>query len=231
MRIGVDLDQFSNVVFKDLDCSSTSPAALYGCGKGSDGAPYRSRGEIKPASSFQLGIGRDIGNRFRVEFVALYKPNFTFDGNANFLAADREQHVRARLSSFIGFISCFIDFHAVGDRIPGPISPYVGVGVGASRNRISQTVMTFPATSTMVPGDRHSDFAWSATAGIAIPVNDQLKLDLAWRLSDFGKVQTGQGMGSVVWRNGAREPLALNLGATQARLKGSGVSLSLRYSP
>ena len=36
--------------------------------------------------------------------------------------------------------------------------------------------------------------------------------------------------GRVVWRDGSREPLPLDLAPTKARLKGHGVRLSLRYA-
>ena len=44
LRGGIGLDRPGNTAFTDTDCSSTVPAALYGCGTGGDGAPYRSAG-------------------------------------------------------------------------------------------------------------------------------------------------------------------------------------------
>ena len=41
LRAGIGLDRAGKTVFTDRDCSSASPAALYGCGTGGDGAPYR----------------------------------------------------------------------------------------------------------------------------------------------------------------------------------------------
>ncbi|MCY4499492.1 MAG: hypothetical protein OXC14_19690, partial [Rhodospirillaceae bacterium] len=42
LRGGIGLDRSDRTAFSDTDCSSTAPAALYGCGAGDDGAPYRS---------------------------------------------------------------------------------------------------------------------------------------------------------------------------------------------
>ncbi len=47
--------------------------------------------------------------------------------------------------------------------------------------------------------------------------------------TDLGKVRADRGPGRVVWRNGSREPRPLDLAPTEARLKGHGVRLSLRY--
>ena len=46
VRAGLGLDRAGKTVFRDRDCSSASPAALYGCGTGGDGAPYRSVGHF-----------------------------------------------------------------------------------------------------------------------------------------------------------------------------------------
>ena len=68
------------------------------------------------------------------------------------------------------------------------------------------------------------------TAGVAAGLDERVTLDLAWRYTDFGEVRTGQGAGRVVWRDGSREPLPLDLAPTRAKLAGHGVRLSLRYA-
>ena len=90
--------------------------------------------------------------------------------------------------------------------------------------------MTFPATTTTVPGESRTGLAWMATAGVSAALNERVSLDLAWRYSDLGEVRTARGPGRVVWRDGSREPLLLELAPTKARLKGHGVRLSLRYA-
>ena len=39
LRAGIGLDRPGEAAFTDKDCSSTVPAALYGCGSGRAGAP------------------------------------------------------------------------------------------------------------------------------------------------------------------------------------------------
>ena len=96
--------------------------------------------------------------------------------------------------------------------------------------RIGKTVMTFPATTTTVPGGGQTGLAWMATAGVAVALDERVSLDLAWRYTDLGEVRTPRGPGRVVWRDGSREPLPLDLAPTKARLKGHGIRLSLRYA-
>ena len=68
------------------------------------------------------------------------------------------------------------------------------------------------------------------TAGVAAVLNARTTLELAWRYSDLGEVRTGRGAGRVVWRDGSREPLPLDLAATRATLSSHGLRLSVRYA-
>ena len=159
-----------------------------------------------------------------------YRPDFAFEGRANFLAPERRQDVSAKLSSVSGMLAGFVDLAALGLPKPGPFAPFLGAGIGAARTRIGKTTMTFPATTTIVPGGSRTELAWMATAGVAVALGERVTLDLAWRYSDLGEVRTPRGPGRVVWRDGSREPLPLDLAPTKARLKGHGVRLSLRHA-
>lgn len=229
LRGGIGLDWPGETVFTDTDCSSAAPAALYGCGTGGDGASYRSAGDFGAVPAVELGLGYATG-AIRFEALVEYRPRYTFEGRANFLAPDRRQDVSAKLSSVWGMLAGFVDLAALGLPKPGPFAPFIGAGVGVAHNRIGKTTMTFPATATTVPGGNRTGLAWMATAGVAAELNPRVTLDLAWRHSDLGEIRTRRGPGRVVWRDGRREPLPLDLAPTKARLKGHGVRLSLRYA-
>ena len=229
LRSGIGLDRPSGTAFTDTDCASTVPAALYGCGTGGDGASYRSAGDFGTVPAVELGIGYATG-AIRFEALVENRPRYTFEGRANFLAADRRQDVSAKLSSVSGMLAGFVDLAALGLPKPGPFAPFIGGGVGVAHNRIGKTTMTFPATTTTVPGGSRTGLAWMATAGVAAVLDARATLDLAWRYSDLGEIRTPRGPGRVVWRDGSREPRPLDLVPTKARLKGHGVRLSLRYA-
>ena len=213
----------------DIDCASTSPAALYGCGRGGDGTPRRSVGEFGTVAAAQLGLGYAVASSLRLEVVAAYNPRLAFDGHANFLQPGRQQAVQADVSSLTAMFAVHIDLDQLGVPMLGPFKPFVGVGLGAARTRIEEMRMTFPRTTTIVPSGRGTDTVWMLTAGLAAMLQERTTLDLAWRYADLGEVWTGRGAGQVVWRDGSREPLHLDLAATQARLKCHGLRLSLRY--
>ena len=229
LRGGIGLDRPGEAVFTDTDCSSTVPAALYGCGTGGDGASYRSAGKFGTVPAVELGLGYATG-AIRFEALVEYRPHFTFEGRANFLAPDRRQDVSAKLSSVSGMLAGFVDLAALGLPKPGPFAPFLGAGIGIAHTKIGKTAITFPATTTTVPGGSRTGLAWMATAGVAVALGERVTLDLAWRYSDLGEVRTPRGPGRVVWRDGSREPLPLDLAPTRARLRGHGVRLSFRYA-
>ena len=229
-RGGIGLERSTDAVFMDLDCSSTSPAALYGCGRGGDGAPNRSRGGFGTTPVLEAGLGYVAGPAARLEVLVEYRSHLTFEGRANFLAPERRQTVTADLSSISAMLAGFLDLPALGPARFGPFDPFVGAGVGVVHNRIGETRMMFPRTTTIVPGARRTGFAWMVTAGVATALSERTTLDLAWRYTDLGAVHTGRGEGRVVWRDGSREPLLLDLAATRAQLRSHALRLSLRYA-
>ncbi len=230
LRLGIGLDRPGKAAFTDdTDCSSTVPAALYGCGIGGDGAPYRSAGEFGTVPAVELGPGYAAG-AFRFEALVEYRPRYTFKGRANYNPPHVRQDVSAKLSSVSAMLAGFVDLTALGVPKPGPFAPFLGAGIGAAHTRIGETTMTFPVTTTTVPGGSKTGPAWMATAGVAMALDDRVTLDLAWRYSDLGEIRTPRGPGRVVWRDGRRVPRPLDLAPTRARLRGHGVRLSLRYS-
>ena len=229
-RAGVGLDGSRNTRFEDRDCASASPAALYGCAQGIDGAPLRSRGDFGKTESFELGVGYVVAPALRIEAFVEYRPDFAFDGRANFVQTAARQDVSADLSALSGMLAAYLDLSGVGLPRLGPLRPFVGAGAGLSRVEIEQTRMRFSRTTTVVPGERRVDFAWMLAAGFALPLGEKATLDLAWRYADFGEVETGRGRGRIVWRDGSREPLELDLAETRAELSGHGLRLSLRWS-
>ncbi len=230
VRGGIGLERPAESTFADLDCSSTSPAALYGCGRGSDGAPYRSRGGFGTTPALEAGLGYIAGPAGRLELLVEYRPRLAFEGRTNFLAPERRQTVTADLSSVAVMLAGFLDLPGLGLPKLGPFDPFVGAGTGIVRTTIGETRMMFPRTTTIVPGASRSGFAWMVTAGVATALTERATLDLAWRYTDLGAVRTGRGEGRVVWRDGSREPRLLDLAATRAKLRSHGLRLSLRYA-
>ena len=87
VRGGFLVDWSDDTRFQDENCSSQDPYALYGCGTGNDGAPLSSRGGFGTFAGLELGLGYVILPYLRLEAGMQYRPDFSFDGSANFTPA------------------------------------------------------------------------------------------------------------------------------------------------
>lgn len=229
LRVGGSLERAEETRFKDKSCSSTTPAALYGCGAGNDGSPKSTLGDFGTMAGFELGVGRLVTPALRLEAVLQHRPSFSFKGRANFVQTTARQPVSADLSSLSGMIAGYVDLPQLGLGKLGPFSPFFGGGAGVSRIHIGETRMEFPKTATIVPGGQRVGFARMLTAGVGIELTETVALDLAYRYTNSGVAETGRGTGRIVWRDGSREPLELSLAETRAKLSGHGIWVSLRY--
>ncbi len=229
LRAGFVLDGSEPTRFQDQDCSSTAPAALYGCGNGVDGAPLSTRGDFGTTAAFDLGLGYQALPALRLEAMLQHHPRISFKGRANFRQTTDRQDVSAELSTLTGMLAGYVDLPALGLPRLGPFASFAGAGAGFSRIRIDDTRMEFPRTRTLVPGGRRTGFAWMATAGIAVALGDRVTLDVAWRYTDYGTVETGKATGRIEFRDG-RPAIPLPLARTRAELRRHGWVLSLRYA-
>ena len=232
VRAGVGLDRSSEARFRDADCAAH---ALYGCGAGTDGAPYGALGDFGAITGVEVGIGYRAAPALRIEGLVQSRPRAAYAGRANFLAADRRQSVSADLTVLSGLAAAYADLAELGLPGLGHLRPFVGGGAGVSRIALDETTMTFPRTMTLVPAGRRTSLAWMAAAGLAMPVGRAATLDLAWRYLASGRAATGAGTGRVLhhdgsihYRNG--RPNEFQLGETHARLASHGLQLSLRYA-
>ena len=66
LRAGIGFDRPAETRFMDNDCSSVSPAALYGCGTGGDGVALRSLGDFGTVAGVEFGIGHILTRATRV---------------------------------------------------------------------------------------------------------------------------------------------------------------------
>lgn len=229
LRVGLGFDLPTETEFRDkVNCASTEPAALYGCGLGGDGASYRTLGDFSTATGFEVAIGGPVAHAVRMEAIVEYRPRLAFSGLANYLPPEQRQDVSVDASALSGMVAAYTDLPALGLPRLGPFDPFVGAGIGVARNRTGETQMMFQKTTTHVPGGHRTGFAWMVTAGVSTALGESTTLELAWRYSDLGTVETATGGGRVVWNDGSNE-IPLNQGATEAHLRSHGLRLSLRY--
>ena len=225
LRLGIGMDLSNQTAFMDVDCRSVSPSHLYGCGRDPTGAPRRGLGNFGTPPVLEFGFGREFGSTMRYELLFEYRPRFKFNGEANFISdPTREESVRARLSSLSAMVAAFVDL----DRSKSANSPFVGIGIGMARNRVGATTMTFPTTMTILPGNSSSDLAWMVTAGFGVALDERSTLEVAWRYTDLGRVQTGTGTARRLGRSTGTIQRSWLTAPTQARITGHGLRVSVR---
>ena len=233
LRAGISLDWSNDAHFQDSAEACVSPTHLYlprqgTCNRlGNDGAPLRTVGDFGAIPGFEIGVGYAALPFLRLEGIVQYRPRFSFEGLSNFrdIPTEYRQEVSADVSARSAMLAAYIDLSKLG-----PFSTFFGGGIGLSRMDIDESRMELPGTTFVVPAGHRTNLAWMLTAGVAMPMGERTILDLAWRYIDSGTVETGRGVGRVVWRDGSRDPLPLDLAETQARLSSHGLQASIRYA-
>lgn len=225
VRAGAAYERSRETGFRDLDCASAAPPALYGCGASEAGGPLTARGGFGSTAAMEVGLGRRISPWFRIEANLAYRPDLDFRGQANFVRTPGEQRTTADASSLAAMGVIYADL-----GLYGRMRPFLGVGIGAARNRIGAVRFDFPGlgagAATIAPGDSRTGLAWMATAGFSTEVSTRLTVDLAYRHVDLGQMRTAAGPAEIVRAAGVRR---LDVAATRASLASQGVAASLRW--
>ena len=232
LRLSVGYETANDTRWQDNDCGSTLPPALFGCGSGVDGRALGAYGDFGPTPAFEIALGKTVHSLFRLEAVLAQRNGFEFVGNANFTGAGPVQPVSSSVSQFSAMAFGYVDLSLLFGLTPGDIEPYLGAGIGVARNRTSPVTYTFPGLTqpawTIVPGGGSYQFALAATAGLGWPLTNNLMLDIAWRFSDYGRVETDSGTMEI--QRGARPPTALVIDSTYATLRSHAIYTGLRLS-
>jgi len=229
LRAGIGAAQSGGATFLDEDCATTSPAPLYGCGDGYDGRPYGSYGDFGSSMVFEAALGIELTPYLRLEGELSYRPGFAFEGQVNYPSSGTDQPVTGDVNQMGAMAFTYLaPLAALGSD--APLQPFIGGGLGLSHNEIGEMRMEFPALAqprySVTPDGGRTDVAWAVTAGLSYDVSDALSLDLAWRYSDFGKVETESGNLFIQRHNGTRD---IAIGATEADFTAQSVSLSARW--
>ena len=226
-RFGAGVDWPETGGFKDTNCASKQPPALFGCGAGNDGRRLGATGGFDPALVVEGALGYRFNRWMRAEALLSWQPDLDFKGQSNFRgAAGSNQPVNGAVSSVAGFGVAYVDLPRVGG-----LRPFLGAGLGVARNQSESLNFRFPGigatAATTIPGGSSTDLAYLLTAGVSLPLSARLDLDLAYRFSDLGNVKTSSGQATVV--RPART-FTIPIEGTSADLKAHGLLVSLRYA-
>lgn len=143
--------------------------------------------ELGDSPVFTGAFGWRFSENLRAELELAYHPDYAVEEHLSAMGTEIE--VDAEISALSAMVNGYYDFPM------GNFTPYVGVGIGASRNRIfdiRNTALNGPSAGLSVigEGDTTTGTAYQVILGVDVPVNDNLSFNVAFHYVDLGKVKT-----------------------------------------
>lgn len=205
LRFGLGAGESFDAVFFDRDCSSTSPASLFGCGAGPDGLPRGGYGNFGSFAASEIAIGFWFSERTRAELGLSVTNDINFRGQSNFTGITVGQApISTNGSSMAMMVHGYYELRDRGQGVR--LVPYLTLGAGISHNRIDDMTYSFPSlgptSATIVPGGSSTAIAVSAGFGVDVKISESMALDVGYRFWDRGDVATDVGDIRII-RDGA----------------------------
>lgn len=220
LRLGLGAERSQDVTQRDRNCGDIAPPALFGCGSGPDGRTFGARGDFGRSFLGEVAGGFAIAPRTRLELALAHRGDLAFDAQSNFLGVAGEQPVHASARSTSALLTGFLDIRRV----------FVFAGAGAARNTLGTVTYAFPGIApnavTIAQGGTHTAFAWTAGAGMNVPLSNRLSLDLALRFTDLGAFRTRSGPATIIRPT---RSFTLDIAGTEAHARTLGLVASLRW--
>jgi opacity protein-like surface antigen len=209
------------------DVPGSGPAAALGTN-------FKMSGDVGDSAVFSGGIGYIVSPFLRIDILGTYRPSFQFDGkaNRNFLGATPStQSMKMDVSTLSASLNGYLELAGFFPNTFSVVRPYVGGGVGMSRNSTEQGLVRYTGSAAVagtypVYNRTVVSPTWSAGGGVAYALSSSWSLDLSYRYSDLGKIETAGG--KYVGQGGLAAASA-DIGRTRGDLKVQEVTLGLRY--
>ncbi|MFN3230920.1 MAG: outer membrane protein [Alphaproteobacteria bacterium] len=231
VRLGAGLSDSNSAVYRDRDCASTDPAALFGCADGPDGNPIGAYGGYGSSVIIEGAWGHYLSDWLRGELAFGYRPDLDFTGQSNFAGVTLgTEPVEARGRNVTMMANAYLMLTPLFGNIAG-FQPFISGGAGLAFNRTSEVSYFFPSLgagdATITQPGSTTDFAWSLGAGAVVDLGDTIAVELAYRYFDMGKMRTRPGDIQII-REG-RDDLMIPVDATHASLDAHEFLFSLIY--
>ena len=141
--------------------------------------------DLGTGSAFGISAGKYISDNFRLELEAIKRTGYEMDTTGD------NNLYEANISSKSIFINGFYDFQSfsLGST---PITPYLGGGVGISKNKMGTTHENRP--SATLDGKTISQFAYKVAAGTLVSLTENVSLDINYQYVNLGNLKSGVGV-------------------------------------
>ena len=178
--------------------------------------------DLGTGSAFGFSVGKYLTNSFRLELEAIKRTGYEYDARDIAVPAFTEE---AKIQTEAVFINGFYDFQPF-TMSNTAITPYLGGGVGISRNKMGTTVFRnngIPSGS-IIDGDTINQFAYKLSAGTLVSLTEQLSLDVNYQYVNLGAFKGG----TEVYDNGAFAG-TLTRGTNGGEIKTQELMVGLQY--
>jgi len=225
MAVAVDLEGYyittKGGVSKSMDTGTTSF-------NHSVGTLFTLQNEdLGTGSAFGFSVGKYLTDSFRLELEAIKRTGYEYDArvsNAGFTSFTE----KAKIETHALFINGFYDFQPF-TMSNTAITPYLGGGVGISRNKMGTIVRHNNGipNSVTVDGDTINQFAYKLSAGTLVSLTEHLSLDVNYQYVNLGAFKGG----TERYQNGVRSPaFDLQRGIDGGDIKSQELMVGLQYT-
>ena len=178
-------------VSKTLDTGATNYTNTTGTTR------YLQNEDLGTGTAFGISVGKYLTDNFRLELEAIKRTGYEKD--ADFPAFGNTLTAKAKMQTEALFINGFYDFQPFSISNTA-ITPYLGGGIGISRNKMGtingHTSGTY--NNTDIDGNTINQFAYKFSAGTLFSLTEQLSLDVNYQYVNLGAYKGGTGF----YRNG-----------------------------
>ena len=181
--------------------------------------------DLGTGSAFGFSVGKYLTDSFRLELEAIKRTGYEYDARVATPVRFNSVTEEAKMQTEALFINGFYDFQPF-TMSNTAITPYLGGGVGISRNKMGTDVFHVNGVPNglTVNGDTINQFAYKLAAGTLISLTQQLSLDVNYQYVNLGAFK-----GGTERINDDRTTVRLQRGYNGGEIKTQELMVGLQY--
>jgi len=187
MAVALDLDGFyvtpKGGVSKTSDTGETTFVNQFGLSR------TMQNEDLGTGSAFGFSVGKYLTNSFRLEIEAIKRTGYEYDTP---FTQFTNNAFEANIQTEALFVNGFYDFQPFSMSNTA-ITPYLGGGVGISKNKMGTTdvILNGIPNGQTVDGNTIHQFAYKLSAGTLVSLTEQLSLDVNYQYVNLGSFKGG----------------------------------------
>ena len=185
IAVAIDLEGYYITAKGGVSKTSDTGTASYG----QVGIIYPSlkNDDLGTGSAFGFSVGKYLTDSFRLELEAIKRTSYELD---TYVLQSPTDVDTANIDTTSLFINSFYDFQPLTISNTS-ITPYVGGGIGISRNKMGITTqLTNGVPVSFIEGHTTSEFAYKFSAGTLLSLTEQLSLDVNYQYVNLGEFES-----------------------------------------